>query len=78
LIDFQFEVGGAGVYYGTKLGYEIDTIQKEQVDKIVVEQKLKDKWVPDEQVTHCGICKIQFTAWIRKHHCKQIVFTFVC
>lgn len=29
------------------------------------------KWQPDSEVTHCPICKSQFTFWFRKHHCRK-------
>lgn len=29
------------------------------------------KWQSDSEVTHCPICKSQFTFWFRKHHCRK-------
>ncbi|TLD23611.1 FYVE-domain-containing protein [Venturia nashicola] len=29
------------------------------------------KWQADAEVTHCPVCKIQFTFFYRKHHCRK-------
>lgn len=29
------------------------------------------RWQSDSEVTHCPICKSQFTFWFRKHHCRK-------
>ncbi|KAL8168387.1 hypothetical protein V2J09_009886 [Rumex salicifolius] len=31
----------------------------------------KDYWVPDESVTSCTSCSTNFTAFIRRHHCRN-------
>jgi hypothetical protein len=28
------------------------------------------RWIPDEEVDHCGICSIEFDWVKRKHHCR--------
>jgi len=34
------------------------------------ELKFSSEWVPDNQVTGCKACDIQFTITIRRHHCR--------
>lgn len=29
------------------------------------------RWIPDEDVTHCMLCKTVFTIMFRKHHCRS-------
>jgi hypothetical protein len=28
------------------------------------------RWQPDSEVTHCPICRIKFSIFVRKHHCR--------
>ncbi|KAF2069926.1 hypothetical protein CYY_008755 [Polysphondylium violaceum] len=34
------------------------------------ELRFSSEWVPDNQVTGCKACKVQFTITIRRHHCR--------
>lgn len=31
----------------------------------------RPRWQPDEEVTECPICKVAFSFWYRKHHCRK-------
>jgi len=36
----------------------------------------KPYWVPDERVTSCKSCKVEFSLFIRKHHCRACGYIF--
>jgi len=38
------------------------------------------RWVPDEEVSNCTACSVQFTAFTRKHHCRYCgnIFCSAC
>ena len=35
---------------------------------------LLPRWQPDSEVTFCPICRTQFSFFVRKHHCRLVVF----
>ena len=37
-------------------------------------------WVDDNMVSHCHNCKIEFSFWVRKHHCRNCgnIFCYAC
>ncbi|KAL2503942.1 RING/FYVE/PHD zinc finger superfamily protein [Abeliophyllum distichum] len=41
------------------------------VNKIKPVNEEKDHWVPDEAVTKCTGCGTDFSAFVRKHHCRN-------
>lgn len=35
------------------------------------------RWQPDAEVTYCPICQTQFSIFVRKHHCRQVISLFL-
>lgn len=60
-------VGGAG---GVGAGSLAQKITDSRVDRDLMNAEKADKWVPDEDVSHCPQCERQFTTYRRRHHCR--------
>lgn len=42
----------------------------------LLRNKRSTYWVPDDSVTHCTTCGVEFTMWLRKHHCKLCLMIY--
>jgi len=43
----------------------------DNIDRLISDiAKISSTWIPDEIVEQCTNCKIKFTYWNRKHHCR--------
>jgi uncharacterized membrane protein YgcG len=42
----------------------------------LLRNKKSTYWVPDDTVTHCTTCGVEFTMWVRKHHCKLCLMIY--
>ena len=50
------------------------------ISKNLLRNKQTNLWIPDSSITHCHRCNVEFTMWIRKHHCRSCgnIFCFEC
>src|SRR4051812_47969138 len=64
--------GTTGATLGGFAGKNMDEIQNRIIDRELFVHKLGQTvdWIPDEQVSHCPLCSQEFTALLRKHHCR--------
>jgi len=49
-------------------------------NKNLLHNKQNHIWIPDSSITHCQRCNVEFTVWLRKHHCRCCgnIFCFDC
>ncbi|KAG9509606.1 Zinc finger FYVE domain-containing protein 1 [Fragariocoptes setiger] len=72
--------GGAGLsptsdaFLARKLGEALQSTLKTAIDYplgVIKESARPEYWMPDSQITNCGLCKRKFNETVTIHHCRR-------